>query len=99
MRLVQLVESVFARQQGYLFPWAAVFYAVGIGTYFALRFEPARDAWAWLLIVLLACAYLVFRSGEGVRPVWIALMLTLAGFAVAGAKAHWVAEETLDFRF
>lgn len=99
MRLVQFIGTEFARQQGHLFPWAPVFYAVGIATYFALRAEPDRAAWVWVLIGLAIALAVAIKLGEGLRPFCIALALALAGFAVAGAKAHWVAGETLGFRF
>ena len=99
MRLVQNIQAEFARQQGHLFPWAPVFYGIGIATYFAIRIEPDRTAWVWVLIALAVALLFTSRLGEGTRPLTIALALALAGFAVAGAKAHWVAGETLGFRF
>ena len=99
MRPDQFIESVFARQQGHLFPWAAVFYASGVGIYFALRFEPVRADWVWVLLGLTGVTLLALQAREGLRPAWIGMALVLAGFAVAGAKAHLVAEKTLGFRF
>lgn len=99
MRLVQFIGTEFARQQGHLFPWAPVVYAVGVATYFALRAEPDRAVWLCVLIALATALAVAIKLGEGLRPFCTALVLALAGFAVAGAKAHWVASETLSFRF
>ena len=37
-------------QRGHLFPWAPVFFAAGIGIYFALDQEPGRLAWFALAV-------------------------------------------------
>lgn len=99
MRLVPNILSEIARQQGHLFPWAPVFYACGIGAYFALRFEPTRAHWGWVGICVAALLGLLLRARGGFRLGAVALLLVLLGFAVAGAKAHRVAEERLTFRF
>lgn len=99
MRLVEVLQSEFARQQGHLFPWAPVFYACGIGIYFALRYEPARAEWTLAAFAVVLVSFMAWRFGQVARPVFIALLLLIGGFVVAGSKAHHVAEETLNFRF
>ncbi len=99
MRLARAFQTEFARQQGHLFPWAPVLYAVGIGSYFALRSEPSAVAWGWVAALFCGLILLAIRSGEAVRPFLVALCLATAGFAMAGAKAQRVAAETLTFRF
>ncbi|MEM6385077.1 MAG: ComEC/Rec2 family competence protein [Pseudomonadota bacterium] len=99
MRLSEVFLTEFSRQQGHWFLWAPILYACGIGTYFALRFEPSPDHWLWVVIGLcLAAAGLRFSQG-GLRLVCCGALLLLLGFAVAGSKAHRVAEEKLSFRF
>ncbi len=99
MRLVGIISDQFAAQQGHLFPWAPVCYGIGIGGYFALRFEPTAGHWTLCVTVLGVLGVLVWRSIDALRPALMAICLILAGFCVAGAKAHGVAGETLSFRF
>ncbi len=99
MRLVQALQIEFARQQGHLFLWAPVLYGLGIGTYFALRFEPGRDLWLTVGLSLLVLVFFALRTHGVMRIAALGVAIVLAGFAVAGSKAHRVAEETLGFRF
>ncbi len=99
MRLFKTIGAEFSRQQGFLFPWAPVFYGIGIGWYFTLKQEPLWGHWALLLVVALGMVAISFRVLETWRPFAVALVLTVLGFGIAGAKAHWVAGETLGFRF
>ncbi|MEM7719078.1 MAG: ComEC/Rec2 family competence protein [Pseudomonadota bacterium] len=99
MRLIEVIIRETARQQGHLFPWAPVLYALGIGVYFALRTEPGAAEWRWMGVALGALACLLFLTKGAFRTGIIAVLLALAGFAVAGAKANRVAEQTLSFRF
>ena len=86
-------------QRGHLFPWAPVLFAVGIGTYFSLRFEPDRTIWTGLALAIAGCLAIRAVTRDWGRPVALGLMLVLAGFAIAGAKAHRVAEVKLGFRY
>lgn len=86
-------------QRGYLFPWAPVMLAVGIGGYFALLSEPGIGIYSAMLALLLGFAVLVRYAGEGSAPLAISACLVLAGFGLAGARAHLVAEPVLSFRY
>ena len=99
MRLVQVLQTAFARQHGHLFLWVPVLYAIGIGGYFALRFEPDRGMWTLGGVVALSLLLVALRLRDVARCMAVALLLMLCGFAIAGGKAHRVAEETLGFRF
>ena len=99
MRLFQAIEHELLRQHGHLFPWAPVLYGTGIGVYFAIRFEPLREHWTLLGIGLILTFGFAVRTHGVARVVALALALMLAGFAVAGAKAHRVAGETLGYRY
>ncbi|WP_149753847.1 ComEC/Rec2 family competence protein [Roseivivax sediminis] len=87
------------KQEGHLFPWAPVCLAVGIGLYFGLRAEPA----VWVLALCGAGAaaglWSARREGPGPRAIRVAVALGLAGVALAGARAHLVAEPVLGFRY
>ncbi len=100
MRRIKLfLTDQMDAQRGHLFPWAPVLFAIGIGTYFALRFEPGRGEWAAVALLILSFSIIAIVSQDWGRTASLAGVLLCAGFAVAGAKAHRVAEVTLDFRF
>ncbi|MCV6824173.1 MULTISPECIES: ComEC/Rec2 family competence protein [Halocynthiibacter] len=96
-RFLQL--DVIAQQRGHLFPWSSVFLAVGIGGYFALRFEPNVLHYGVLVLILLAIGAVGSRAGENFRPIWTALFLIIAGVVVAGIRAHSVAAPVLTYRY
>ncbi len=99
MRLFELVQAEFVRQQGYFFPWAPVFYGLGIALYFALRVEPTAVHWTLVGLGIVLTTLVAWRAREAARPLIVACLIALVGFGVAGSKAHRVAEETLSFRF
>jgi len=86
-------------QRGYLFAWAPVMLAIGIGGYFALPIEPGIVLYSAGLALLLGFAVLVRFIGEAAAPLAISACLVLAGFGLAGARAHLVAEPVLGFRY
>lgn len=97
-RLRQRIEAGWLLQRGALFPWAPVMLACGIGGYFALHSEPSP-------MLLLACGggaaglMLAARAGrEWSGPCLWAAALLLAGFALAGLRAHLVAAPVLGWR-
>ncbi|MEM6596433.1 MAG: ComEC/Rec2 family competence protein, partial [Pseudomonadota bacterium] len=99
MPLIQALSHEVARQQGHFFPWAPVLYAIGIGSYFALTFEPIASHWTLVGTTWASALLLTKWLRPAARPIAIGLCLMLTGFAVAGAKAHRVAAEKLEFRF
>ncbi len=103
MRPSEALTGGWARQEGHLFPWAPVLYGSGIGLYFALRFalrfEPSATLWACVGLALVVALIAALKAPHHVRPLCFGVALALAGFAVAGAKAHRVAAETLSFRY
>ena len=86
-------------QRGHLFPWAPVVFAAGIGTYFALTVEPNRAVWAGVGLAMAGCLVAFRLSRDWGRPMALGLLLALSGFAIAGARAHWVSEVKLGFRY
>ncbi len=94
-----LISASWAAQRGHLFPWVPVFFGCGIGLYFLILWEPAAPFLAAMgsfgvLIILLPARWL-----GAAAPLATALALVAAGFAVAGARSHWVAGPVLDFRY
>ena len=94
MRLTHLLNQ----QRGFLFPWSPVFFGTGIAIYFALRFEPGREIW-WIVVVAMAAVLTLGWMKAEIRLYATASLLLLAGFSIAGIRAHQVAEEKLGFRY
>lgn len=78
--------------------WSPVFLSVGIGAYFSIRQEPS-------VLFLLAAGQIAaaFALAARHRGPWAAAQLAVAmmlgGFALAGARAHLVAQTVLPFRY
>jgi len=93
------IKLQLLHQRGFLFEWAPVCLAIGIGLYFSLRFEPdALTRWAIgaaAAIVLLRSRYL----GEAFSPMAIGVVLILSGFLLAAHRAHDVAGPVLGWRY
>jgi competence protein ComEC len=92
------LARVLDGQRGHLFPWTPVFLGAGIGLYFALGFEPGAAHWAGLAILASALAVLARRLSS-LRPLPVALLLVMAGVALAAWRTHDVAAPVLDFRY
>ena len=98
MRPFQAVSDLLDHQRGHLFGWVPIAMAVGIGIYFGLPAEPLRAHWmVFAALSALVVLGLVTRFRHA--PLLIALALSLAGFALAAARSHSVAEPVLNFRY
>lgn len=99
MRMWHAIAQVILAQRGALMPWSPVMLGLGIGLYFALRFEPP----AWLLCVFGLVAVggflAAWRAVPLLGPGLVALGLIAAGVALAGLRAQAVAAPVLDFRY
>ena len=94
MRLTHLLDQ----QRGFLLPWTPVLFGTGIATYFGIRFEPEPLHW-WSVVAAMAVVLALGWAREVLRLYATAALLLLAGFAVAGVRAHQVAEVKLGFRY
>lgn len=86
-------------QRGYLFEWAPVCLALGIGLYFSLRFEPDMTFYAWGALAAGLLALVAWRSGEALRPLSIGLVLVISGFFLAAHRAHDVSGPVIGWRY
>ena len=86
-------------QRGHLFLWVPVCLAIGIGGYFALRFEPEAVELASIGAALLVCGAITVWVAADVRPIPVALALVLCGVLLAALRANFVAEPVLGFRY
>ncbi len=95
------VHALINGQRGALMPWAPVCVGAGVVLYFGLKFEPDMLTYSLVLVaglIALALSRLApLREGYG--PVFMGLSLILAGFLLAGARAHHVSGPVLDFRY
>ena len=99
MAVLAWVEARLQAQRGHLFPWAPVCLASGIGTYFALSFEPGPGAYCGALALCGAGLALGRLNRGGWAVLGWALALAAAGFALAGLRAHRVAAPVLEGRY
>lgn len=99
MAAIAWIAAGLQAQRGYLFPFVPIGLALGIGSYFALRFEPGWPVYAGLAALALALTVLIRHLPEPVRPVLTLLVLVAAGAGLAGTRAHLVAEPVLTFRY
>ncbi|WP_339767287.1 ComEC/Rec2 family competence protein [uncultured Pseudosulfitobacter sp.] len=99
MRILRAAEHAMLIQRGHLFHWVPVCLAIGIGGFFALRFEPD----IWLLAGAGTAAVALWLLGrqmtEAFRPIPFALVLILAGALLAAVRAHSVAGPVLGWRY
>ena len=91
--------GLFDLQRGYLFPWVAVLYGVGIGTYLALPSEPAAGLWVAVGAVSVGAAGLAVLAGPGPRPLLLVLLIPMIGAGVAALRTDAVAAPKLEFRY
>ncbi|HEV8034001.1 ComEC/Rec2 family competence protein [Yoonia sp.] len=93
------IEDVLLAQRGQLIGWVPVWLGVGIGTYFALSFEPD---------VLLMAGFAVGAAGllvasrlvpTAFAPLLVALVLVVAGAGIAKLRVAAVEAPILTFRY
>ncbi|MCI5111085.1 MAG: ComEC family competence protein [Marivita sp.] len=98
-RVRDLVPDMLQAQRGALFPWVPVFLGIGIGYYFASKFEPSVMSLGVLATsgALLMVWHLWCRSS--LAPLICALAMVSLGVALAGARAHLVAGPVIDWRY
>ncbi len=99
MRVLAPVEAALLRQRGHLFVWSPVCIAIGIGLYFNLRFEPGFSLFAQLVAVMVVAGLFGWKLPAAWAPLMIGLALVAAGFLLAGARSHMVAEPVLKWRY
>lgn len=99
MRMLAGLDLILLRQRGYLFPWTPVFFACGIGTYFALRFEADQAVYVGTGLVAVLSLVVVRFFPPGLSVLGWALCLCALGFLTAGWRAHQVAAPVLEWRY
>ena len=82
-----------------LFPWVAVFLAVGIGFWFSLASEPGLGPYGLAAACLGVCIGLRLRGAEPFHPIAVAVGCICLGVLAAGLRGHLQASPMLDFRY
>ena len=82
-----------------LFPWCAVFLAVGIGFWFSLSVEPGLGFYSLAVLALFVCIGVRLKAAELFHPVAVALGCIAFGLLAAGLRGHLRASPMLDFRY
>ncbi|MEH6833777.1 MULTISPECIES: ComEC/Rec2 family competence protein [Falsihalocynthiibacter] len=92
-------QPLIAGQRGHLFPWVPVFLSMGIGLYFALRFEPNIAHYGLLVLVTVGLFFTASTIRENLAPFLLAIALVFSGVLLAGVRSHAVSEPVLTFRY
>ena len=96
--LLMPLEALLAAR-GTLFPWLAVFLAIGISIWFALPYEPPAGFYLAALCGLGLAALGYWLGPDLMQPMAAIVAALLAGLLAAGFRAHSVAAPMLEFRF
>jgi competence protein ComEC len=99
MRGLVAIDRVLLGQRGHLFVWSPVCLALGIGAYFGMPVEPGVTEFAVLAVLGTGFAAAALRWPGGWSALGWALALAAAGFCLAGARAHRVADPVLGWRY
>ncbi|MCI2392911.1 ComEC/Rec2 family competence protein [Aliiroseovarius sediminis] len=97
--LVHKFLTRIEEERGRLLHWAPLFLGAGVGTYFSLPTEPTTLIYVALTVFVAATSLIAWRWPWGVGPLAIAAGLVGVGIALAGARAHYVGEPVLGFRY
>lgn len=99
MGILARLNMTLLEQRGHLFPWAPVFLALGIGTYFGLLKEPGEAVFVGLVLAAVLCILTALRWPGGLTALCWAVALAAIGFCLAGWRAHAVAGPVLQWRY
>ena len=91
--------ALVAGQRGHLFLWSPVCLAIGIGTWFSLRFEPGPAEYLAGLIAAAALVAGARRMPEPARPLAVGAALILVGAVLAGVRAERIDAPVIGFRY
>ena len=93
------IATAWNTQRGHLFCWVPVAMAIGIGTYFALPFEPSGALLTSAVLIMGAGTSIHWRTRVGWGVFALALALMAFGFLLAAVRAHAVTEPVLSYRY
>ncbi|MGB5871095.1 MAG: DUF4131 domain-containing protein, partial [Albidovulum sp.] len=88
-----------AAARGTMLPWAPVFFALGIGLYFALPVEPGIWPTVGAVFAAICLAALALRGPDEWRLPATGIGLMIAGLLFTILRAHTVEAPVLSFRY
>ncbi|WP_394153083.1 ComEC/Rec2 family competence protein [Loktanella salsilacus] len=94
-----MLRDALLAQRGGLIGWVPVCLSIGIGGYFALRFEPTMLMWCALAALSLALLIAAQVASVALRPVCLGLALVCAGAGLAKLETMRMAAPVLGFRY
>jgi competence protein ComEC len=98
MRFYAGLAGLIDSQRGVLLNWVPVCLGIGIGTYFGVSFEPGWAEYTGAGALFIVGLLVIWRL-SAISAIGWAMVCIAAGFSLAGARAHLVAEPTLSFRY
>ncbi|MGC1495244.1 MAG: ComEC/Rec2 family competence protein [Sulfitobacter sp.] len=93
------LSGALQEQRGMLIGWVPVCLAIGIGSYFSRLNEPSFSAFTALAVFMVMCIIGARFLPEGASPFAVGAALCIAGFLIAGIRAHSVAGPVLGWRY
>ena len=97
--MLQVATRQLSDQRDHAFLWAPLCVGLGIAIYFNLKFEPSLN-FAIAALVLTICVFIFAKLLPEHLRIWVfGLALIVGGFGLAGARAYWVAEPVLGYRY
>ncbi|MDG1736926.1 MAG: ComEC/Rec2 family competence protein, partial [Paracoccaceae bacterium] len=97
-RVTSFISAMILSQQGHLFLWVPVCFAIGIGGFFSLRIEPQASVY-WAALSAFVALLIVKRFQFVGRALIIGILAMAVGFVLASVRSHSVAETRLGFRY
>ena len=98
-QILDQCQAALLRQRGHLLTWVPVAFAIGVGGYFGLRFEPGMATYTGLAVVAGLALLLGRLAGPALAPLFFGLAIAATGVGVAGLRSNMVAEPVLGFRY
>ncbi|KQI68598.1 competence protein [Loktanella sp. 3ANDIMAR09] len=93
------VQAALSAQRGGLIHWLPVCLGIGIGGYFALRFEPGLPIWIGLAGLSLGCLLLARALPQAHAPLALAVACICAGAGLAKVQTAAHDAPVLSFRY
>ena len=94
-----MLRDALLAQRGGLIGWLPVCLGLGIGAYFALRFEPGAVAWVALAMAVALLCGVAWVLPVALRPLCLGLALIGAGVGLAKLETWRMAQPVLGFRY
>jgi len=99
MAIWQSWQAEWLAQRGYLFPWVPVCLGAGVAAYFVMKSEPPTVQYAYALAGIAVLILLGRWMNAALSPLAWGAALMVAGFCLAGWRAHQMDFPVLGWRY